>query len=81
MDEWVKCDRIIHFPSEANIREANRKNEEAAAVLHATLSGLDDPKAQSQHPKRKREGDENVDGPTTIDELEHDEHEGLDEAR
>jgi len=68
MDEWVGDSRIVHLPSVANIREADRKNEEAAAALNATLLGLDDGSHRTHHFKRKQE-DTNEDGPTTIDEL------------
>jgi histone acetyltransferase MYST1 len=81
MDEWVKPSRIITYPSEANIlEEQRRKNEECVTDL--AVLGLDfDGK---RHIKKRKVIDNNLnsngDGPTTIDELEHDEHEGLDEA-
>lgn len=75
MDEWINVSRIVSYPSDANFLEERRRAE--ATTDLATL-GLDmDGKRLIR--KRKINDDGNEEGPTTIDELEHDEHEGMSE--
>ena len=75
MDEWIHTSRVVKLPSEAYIGEEKRK----ANV------GISDTKLTTEHDekysKRKKNahGDDE-DGPTTVNELEHNEHEGMDEA-
>lgn len=76
MDEWVDIPRIIKLPSEANTIHNEKEVEDE-------FDGEDDFK------KSKRLSSDNLveldeatveEGPTTIGELEHDEHEGMDDA-
>eukprot|EP00607_Mallomonas_marina_P001462 CAMPEP_0182426026 /NCGR_PEP_ID=MMETSP1167-20130531/12508_1 /TAXON_ID=2988 /ORGANISM="Mallomonas Sp, Strain CCMP3275" /LENGTH=473 /DNA_ID=CAMNT_0024607177 /DNA_START=29 /DNA_END=1450 /DNA_ORIENTATION=+ len=75
MDEWIGISRILSLPSEAN-----------ALQLDVTKADEDaeDAEWESNELKRlKSESSSSVSlsqGPTTILELEHDEHEGMDDA-
>jgi histone acetyltransferase MYST1 len=75
MDEWINVSRIVSYPSDANFLEERRRAE---ATTDLASLGLDmDGKRLIR--KRKINDDGNEEGPTTIDELEHDEHEGMSE--
>lgn len=96
MDEWVSLDRILKFPSEANVLNATTishhsshvKTEDSDAVSLMTSNNDDNESERSD--KRMLCDTPHSDapspfqllqtGPTTIAELEHDEHEGMDEV-
>lgn len=86
MDEWVEISRIITYPSEANVL-AEEINIGHDTTTDKTGSAKKHGAAHKSSPKptdRKAAiGADDIDEKeiTTIAELEHDEHEGLDEAQ
>jgi histone acetyltransferase MYST1 len=80
MDEWIEMRRIISFPSIANPMEAQYTHHH-----HPQHNKSHDTAPVDTNEVQKEKNPENADGSgpllTTISELEHDEHEGLDEAQ
>ncbi len=72
MDEWITIQRIVSPPSIANENEIKKRQEETTLTSELALQDHD-------IRKLKRSKFEHSEGPTTVDELEHDEHEGIDE--
>ena len=75
MDEWIRPSRVVDPPSVANAAEEKRK---ALGKSQENLSS--DTAEASAHKKRNVNENEEHDGPTTVADLDHDEHEGMDEA-
>lgn len=69
MDEWIEPSRIVQYPSEANIQGIDMKHEHNEDISSSDLV------LNSKNQKYF----EQYDGPTTVAELEHNEHEGMDE--
>jgi histone acetyltransferase MYST1 len=67
MDEWIESSRIVKYPSEANSMALQLSRVEDIAEA-----------AQDNSDENKNRGNDG--GPTTVAELEHDEHEGMDES-
>lgn len=70
MDEWIESSRILHFPSEANNVQETEADESGHGV-------------KKIHPIVEQHNAANLqlgNGPTTVAELEHNEHEGMDES-
>ena len=74
MDDWVDVERIIKYPSEAN---ALASSVEHNVITAAGADGATDADHAVKRPRHERGAGY---GPTTVAELEHDEHEGMDEA-
>ena len=72
MDEWISVDRIITYPSEANKLNVTTIHHQ---VHINSPNGNDEKKSITNNVTTTDKS-----GPTTVNELEHNEHEGLDEA-
>lgn len=91
MDEWITLDRILKLPSEANLLNApttHHKADDSDAISQIASVNEEDDSASDKRPRYDTPDNDSSapspfqhlqTGPTTIAELEHDEHEGMDE--
>ena len=77
MDEWIRPSRVVDPPSVANVAEEKRKMQDKD---HDDLNSSLDIKDDLAYKKRNLNENGDHEGPTTVAELDHDEHEGMDEA-
>ena len=77
MDEWIRPSRVVDPPSIANATEDIKKKQDKSPENLASDPNPGDTRA---HKKRNVNGNDSQDGPTTVADLDHDEHEGMDEA-
>lgn len=78
MDDWIDIDRIVTYPSEGNLLALSMEHGDAGCT-GGELDQADDSPSASEVKRPRHERGAGY-GPTTVAELEHDEHEGMDEA-
>ena len=79
MDDWIDVNKIVSLPSEANVLAAALENKDTGHGGVTTTDGAFESDEMAVKRTKHVHGATGY-GPTTITELDHDEHEGMDEA-